>query len=275
MLPINKIAISREERLNRINKILEDKGSLTIDTSATIKTYAYVRVSTEQQHKEGVSLEAQEREIRQYCIDNKLPPPKILTDAGISGKDMENRPDFQEMIKMVNRGDYIIAHSISRLGRNTKQILIFLDNMKDAGVKVISLKENIDLSSGQGQFVTSIMASVAQLELTQTRERIVSAMSVLQREGKLHTKPRYGYKYTGKKGDKNRELVEDIEEQRVINYIFQLILNDPKIPVSHIVSKVNIEIDARKLYLHEGKEGAHIYHALVTSIIKNNNLRQV
>ena len=59
----------------------------------------YVRVSTEDQAREGFSLGEQEEKLKQLCAYKDLNIYKIYKDAGISAKDMEHRPAFQQMLE--------------------------------------------------------------------------------------------------------------------------------------------------------------------------------
>src|SRR5689334_2090760 len=84
----------------------------------------YKRVSTTKQVEEGHSLEAQHKYIEEYITNNKLVGHvEFFQDQAISGKDMKNRPDFQRMKDTMRKGDTIVSYSLSRLGRNTREML--------------------------------------------------------------------------------------------------------------------------------------------------------
>lgn len=122
----------------------------------------YMRVSTKEQN-----------------LDRQL---EILKEAGVerifeekvSGKSA-NRPQLQEMLAFVREGDTVVVESISRLARNTRDLLEIVDSLKQKGVGLVSLKENIDTGTPAGQFMLTLFGAMAELE----REYILSR----QREG--------------------------------------------------------------------------------------------
>ena len=80
----------------------------------------YIRVSTEDQAREGFSLGEQEEKLKQLCDYKGYEVYKVYCDAGISAKDMEHRPKFQEMLKDIEDGkiNCIITKDLSRFGRD-------------------------------------------------------------------------------------------------------------------------------------------------------------
>jgi site-specific DNA recombinase len=84
----------------------------------------YIRVSTEKQANEGVSLEAQEARINAWCAANgyELVLP-LSVDAGISGKKMENRPELLKALSSMKKGMALVSYSLSRLARSTKDLI--------------------------------------------------------------------------------------------------------------------------------------------------------
>ena len=90
----------------------------------TKQAIGYVRVSTEQQASEGVSLEAQAARIRAYAALNELDLAAIYTDAGLSGKRSDNRPQLQAALDHATRiGGVLVVYSLSRLARSTRDTL--------------------------------------------------------------------------------------------------------------------------------------------------------
>ena len=79
----------------------------------------YIRVSTEDQAREGFSLGEQEEKLRQLCKYKDYNVFKIYKDAGISAKDMEHRPAFKEMLSEMRKGkkNYIVAYKLDRVTR--------------------------------------------------------------------------------------------------------------------------------------------------------------
>lgn len=229
------------------------------------KAVGYTRVSTTEQAEEGHSLEAQKDIIIEYCLRNKYEYIDCYKDPGISGKDM-NRPGLQKMLSEIESGMVIICVSLSRLSRSVKDIQYIIEIIKEKGASIVFLDLNIDTSTAVGDLMLTIMSGLSQFERKQTSERVSHTMNNMSREGKLITKPRYGYKII--KNGKNSQIVEDPDEQGVIDKIRKLIQDDPKITVSSIVkilTKDDIKI----------RKAKKIYPDTITKIIKAYDLRAV
>lgn len=84
----------------------------------------YIRVSTEDQAREGFSLGEQEEKLRQLCDYKGYEIFKVYCDAGISAKDMEHRPRFQEMLQDMRDGkiNYIVAYKLDRVTRSVRDL---------------------------------------------------------------------------------------------------------------------------------------------------------
>lgn len=83
----------------------------------------YIRVSTEKQANEGVSLEAQEAKIVSWCKANDYELVKVYVDAGISGKRMDTRKELLAALASLKKGMALVSYSLSRLARSTKDAL--------------------------------------------------------------------------------------------------------------------------------------------------------
>ena len=139
--------------------------------------FAYVRVSTKEQN-EGRQLEA----LKTYEIE------KIFSEK-VSGKDRV-RPQLEEMLTFVREGDSIYIESISRLARNTLDLLNIVEQLTKKGVHLISLKEHIDTSTPQGKFMLSVFASLSQLEREVTRQRQSEGIDLALKEGRPYGRPK-------------------------------------------------------------------------------------
>ena len=111
----------------------------------------YARVSTAEQHVE-----------RQQQILQELGAEKAFVDA-CSGKTTD-RPALKEMLAFVREGDVVVVESISRLARNTRDLLSLVDKFKELGVDFISQKENIDTNTTAGHFMLTVFGAIAELE---------------------------------------------------------------------------------------------------------------
>ena len=84
----------------------------------------YIRVSTEDQAREGFSLGEQKEKLLQLCAFKGYEVFKVYEDAGISAKDMEHRPAFQEMLQDMRDGkiNYIVAYKLDRVTRSVRDL---------------------------------------------------------------------------------------------------------------------------------------------------------
>lgn len=261
------MSLTVEERRKKYNIPTVPIIPLTLNVIYTPKVYGYIRVSTNKQEKEGASLEAQELMIKRYCTDRNLLEPIPMHEGGKSGKNMRDRPKFMEMCQLLHDGDTIVTYSLSRLGRNTEEILHFMRNMKDRNIKVVCLKENIEPNTITGELLMSILASINQFEMNQTRERTADTLRALKAAGKLRTKPHFGWGYVGV--GKDRTLVEKPQEQEVINFILTHITLNPEIRDTTLAKFINIEIKEGRLSFRHPT----IYSYQVHRIITHNSLR--
>lgn len=242
--------------------------------------YGYVRVSTEKQVIEGQSIDAQVHTIKEYCVRNKLPDPIIMTDEGISGKSTENRHKFNEMLTLVKRGDIIISYSMSRLGRDTFDIVKLFKDMIEKGVRLLCLDRNFDSSTMEGKFMTTVMIGLNEYEREQAAARTSMVMQSMKKQGKLRTKGPFGYRAIG------NELVPIPEEQKVIEFIAQFIANNPDAKDSVVTRAVQQQIDLGELSMRKSKpraehepplkrpcDGKKAHQITISNIIKNHNLR--
>ncbi len=145
----------------------------------------YVRVSTHHQVKEGESLTTQRKALTDYAKWNKYELVEIYADEGISGGSVEKRPGLQALLRDAqNQGfSFVLVHRLSRLGRNARELLNNVQLLKEAGVSVMFLKENIDLSNAYGNFMLTMLAAMAELEKDISGESSVENKIALAKKG--------------------------------------------------------------------------------------------
>lgn len=143
-----------------------------------MKAVGYVRVSTTGQVTDGVSLEAQRARIEAWCEANGYELAELYTDAGLSGKRADNRPELQAALKHVTRdGGALVVYSLSRLARSTRETLELAERLDKAGADLVSLSERIDTTSAAGRMVFRMLAVLAEFERDLTAERTREALS--------------------------------------------------------------------------------------------------
>lgn len=158
-----------------------------------MKAIGYIRVSTEQQATEGVSLDAQKARIEAWCVANGYELEAVHVDAGISGKSMKKRPALQKALTDTRKGMVLVVYSLSRLARSTKDAITISERVKKAGADLISLSEKIDTSSAMGKFFFTIMSAVSQMESDLASERTKMAMAHQKSIGRKYSPEPFGY----------------------------------------------------------------------------------
>jgi site-specific DNA recombinase len=126
----------------------------------------YCRVSTEEQAKEGYSLEAQEKYCRQYTQRSGYSVVRVFRDEGKSGTNLD-RPALKDLLAIAQQGkniDAVVVQETDRLARNTKDHLTIKALLQKAGVRLISVAQPMLDDSPEGMMVDTIIASVNQFQ---------------------------------------------------------------------------------------------------------------
>lgn len=144
----------------------------------------YIRVSTEGQAVDGVSLDAQRAKIAAWCELNDYTLATVHVDAGISGKSADNRPGLQAALADCRKGSALVVYSLSRLARSTRDTLEVSDRLSKAGADLVSLSEKIDTTSAAGKMVFRMLAVLAEFERDQISERTATATAMQFKKGK-------------------------------------------------------------------------------------------
>lgn len=133
----------------------------------------YARVSTAMQANDGMSLDAQERELRRAAELTGFTNVELLREEGRSGKSIAGRPVLREALDRLDRGDAqaLIVTRIDRLARSTKDFLSIIDRANTNNWRVVLLDLNLDTSTYQGRFVVTIMSALAEMERAIIAER--------------------------------------------------------------------------------------------------------
>ena len=176
----------------------------------------YVRVSTERQASEGVSLEAQEAKIRAWAAAQGLEVAAVHVDAGLSGGKAANRPGLQAALAdACKRRAPLVVYSLSRMARSTKDALAIAERLDRAGADLVSLSEAIDTTSAAGKMVFRMLAVLAEFERDLISERTLSAMDHLRRQGrKVSGNVPFGWEET-----EGGRLVPNEAERAVVDFL--------------------------------------------------------
>lgn len=204
----------------------------TVDTRPVAK--GYIRVSTKMQVETGVSLETQKQQIENYCKFRNLNLTEFYIDAGISGTNPD-RPSLNRLLDGIEKGDRVIVCDLTRLSRDTLHALTVLKTIKEKEAFFVCLSPEFDYSTPTGELVGTILFAVATLDVRKISETVSNNMQRISREGKLRTKPGYGYRFVSK----NKDYEPVPEQQQVIEYIKTLYRAGLKL--SHISDRLNKE----------------------------------
>ena len=181
-----------------------------------MKAIGYVRVSTDGQAQDGVSLDAQEAKIRAWADLNGAESVTVFLDAK-TGKRADNRPGLQEALTAVGKGDALIVYSLSRLARSTKDTITIGEGLDKRGADLVSLSERIDTTTAAGKMVFRMLAVLSEFERDQVSERTRLALSYKRDCGeKTGGDVPYGYRM------EDGRLVQDASEQKAIALIRRL-----------------------------------------------------
>ena len=177
----------------------------------------YPRVSTEDQFRNGHSLDEQKERMLKLCDYKNYEVYKVYEDAGISAKNM-NRPAFQEMIQDIKDGkiNKIIVYKLDRLTRSIKDLEEICTFLEENNCSLESMCEDINTSTANGKFFIRMLTILAQLEIERTSERTKFGMVGAVKKGHFVGRPPIGYDKVDKK-----LVINDIESE-VIRRIFDL-----------------------------------------------------
>lgn len=135
------------------------------------KASIYIRVSTQEQAKEGYSIAAQKDKLVAYCKARSWVIYDIYVDDGYTGTNME-RPGLSEMLKHINNVDIILVYKLDRLSRSQRDVLYLVEEkFLNSNVDFVSILESFDTSTPFGRAMLGILAVFAQLERETILER--------------------------------------------------------------------------------------------------------
>lgn len=142
------------------------------------KTFGYARVSTRHQHEDR-----QVKALSEYGIRQE----DIYVDK-ISGL-KEHRPALDKLLSVLRSGDTVVVSSFDRLARSTKQLLELAERFDKEGVRLVSLKENLDTSTPQGKLFFTISAAFAEFERSLIEERREEGTEIAKERGVKFGRP--------------------------------------------------------------------------------------
>ncbi|MDT3417000.1 site-specific DNA recombinase [Brevibacillus aydinogluensis] len=180
----------------------------------------YCRVSTDEQAREGVSLEEQQERLQAYCRAMGWSDEVVLfVDNGFSAKSTE-RPQLQKLLKEIEAGNVakVMVTKLDRLSRRLLDLLKLIDLFQEHQVSFISISESFDTNTPSGRLTLQVLGAVAEFERERIRERVLENMFHAAHQGRWLTQSPYGYRL------ENKELVIDEKEAEVVKRVYDLFL---------------------------------------------------
>jgi len=181
------------------------------------KVAIYVRVSTEEQAKEGLSVDAQIDKCKSFCNARDWDLFKVYRDAGYSAGSL-NRPALELLLRdaQEQRFEIILVYKIDRFSRKLKDLIMVLDDLKSKKINFTSVTEQIDTTSAMGEAFFQIIGVFAQLERGMVKERVELAFERKIKFGEALCRAPFGYAY------QNKKLVPDPINAPKIKEIFEM-----------------------------------------------------
>lgn len=201
------------------------------------KTVAlYCRVSTEEQAREGISLDEQQERLKAYCRAMGWDDmPLIYIDDGYSAKNLE-RPQLNKLLTDINEGTIskVLVTKLDRISRKLLDLLKLIEIFQSKNVSFVSISESFDTNTSPGRLTLQVLGAVAEFERERIRERVFENMLHAANHGKWLSQSPYGYDLIDK------ELVINDEEVKVVERIFDL-YNDKGLGFYTIAKQLNEE----------------------------------
>ena len=201
-----------------------------IDRNRERTVVFYGRVSTEHE----AQLSALENQMQWYSDQAKYHPNWNVIDKyideGITGTQAKKRPSFLRMIEDAKSGkfDLIVTREVCRFARNTVDTLNFTRELKNIGVEVLFVDDNIWTMDGDGELRLSLMATLAQEESRKVSERVKAGQKI-SRENKMLYGSGNILGYDRKAGESYTINPEQAETVRMIFDLYEQGLGGAKI----------------------------------------------
>ncbi len=207
-----------------------------------MSTGIYVRVSTEEQAREGFSIRAQDEKLRSYASIKDWDVYNVYIDEGISGKNIEDRPAVKQMIADVvsKKVDNVLVYKVDRLTRSTKNLIELVELFNENHCDFNSLMESIDTSTANGRMFLKIVGIFAEFERENLIERTKLGFERKAKEGYSMCNGIVSYGYSREIGNKIQEI--DIEESEIVERIFNMYLHD-----DYSLTKIACTLNAEKI----------------------------
>ncbi|MDR7319677.1 site-specific DNA recombinase [Brevibacillus nitrificans] len=202
----------------------------------------YCRVSTDEQAREGVSLDEQQERLKAYCRAMGWNEDVVLfIDDGYSAKSTE-RPQLTKLLSEIKEGNVskIMVTKLDRVSRRLLDLLMLIDLFMEYNVAFISISESFDTNTPSGRLTLQVLGAVAEFERERIRERVFENMHHAANQGKWLTQSPYGYRLEEKalvifppEAEIVKRVYQQFVEQGFGYYAIAKLLNEEGIPSRH------------------------------------------
>ena len=178
----------------------------------------YIRVSTEDQAREGFSLPEQEKRLRAMCEYKGYEIYKLYKDAGISAKTGNTRPAFEELLQDIRdkKCNTIVVLKLDRLTRSVFDLEGIMNFLEENNAYLDCANEEINTTNSSGKMVARLLTTVSQNEIERTSERTKFGLSGAIKEGHIPARAPLGYKH------ENKLLIPDPLTKDIVIRIYNL-----------------------------------------------------
>lgn len=197
------------------------KCDLIEEQEENLDCVIYIRVSLEYQVA-NFSLSGQEKELKEYADYKKMNVKKVFVERGQSGKSIEGRTEFQNMLDYIatHKISYVIVYKLSRFGRNAKDTLNSLDFLQKHGCNLIAVKDGINSKLAVGKLMITILSAVCEMERENINAQTMLGRITKAKSGKWNGGfAPFGYIL------KDSELIIDEEKAELVKLIFDKFTN--------------------------------------------------
>ena len=178
----------------------------------------YIRVSTEDQAREGFSLPEQEKRLRAMCEYKGYEIYKVYKDAGISAKTGNHRPAFEELLQDIKdkKCNTIVVLKLDRLTRSVYDMEHIIGFLEENDAYLDCANDDINTTNANGKMVARLLTTVSQNEIERTSERTKIGLAGAIKSGHIPGHCPLGFKR------KNKKMVPDVLTKDIVIRMFQL-----------------------------------------------------
>ncbi|MBS5778197.1 MAG: recombinase family protein [Acholeplasma sp.] len=236
----------------------------------------YIRVSTEDQAREGFSLGEQKERLEAMCKYKGYKIYKIYEDAGISAKNIKDRPAFNELLEDIRNKkiNTLVSLKLDRITRSIYDWEFIMKFLEENNAYIDCANDEINTTSANGKMVSRLLMSVSQNEIERTSERTKIGLARAIKDGHCPCKTPLGYKRVNKKlvpDDTTKDIVIDIFNKYISGWSYQKIMNylnknnvlNKHWRYSQIEMTINNRICCGDFIVHKGKQDEVIYEKVL------------